>query len=102
MKMESSSLWNNSRKSILAHLACCLATRNFGWDHYLEETKFLIVIWVSPVTLFANIARVLVKKVIILTTDKALCIVCNEGGSIPNVSKFWISTSIIQILSSFC
>jgi len=54
----------------------------------LKKAEFLIVIWVSPVTLFANIVGALVKEIITLTIDKVLYVVCNEGGSIPNVSKF--------------
>jgi len=54
----------------------------------LKKAEFLIVIWVSPVTLFANIVGALVKEIITLTIDKVLYVVCNEGGSISNVSKF--------------
>jgi len=54
----------------------------------LKKAEFLIVIWISPVTLFANIVGALVKEIITLTIDKVLYVVCNEGGSIPNVSKF--------------
>ena len=54
----------------------------------LKKAEFLIVIWVSPVTLFANIVGALVKEIITLTIDKVLYVVYNEGGSISNVSKF--------------
>jgi len=52
----------------------------------LEEVEFLIVIWVSSVILFANVVRALIKEMIMLTTDKVLYVICNEEGSISNVS----------------
>jgi len=35
---------------------------------------------VSLITSFTNIIRALIKKMVMLITDKALCVVCNKGG----------------------
>ena len=53
---------------------------------WLEEAELFVMTRVSSITSFANIISVLVEEMVTLTTDKALCVVCNEGGRIPRVS----------------
>jgi len=53
---------------------------------WLEEAELLVMTRVSSITSFADIISVLVKEMVTLTTDKVLCIVCNEGGCTPKVS----------------
>ena len=53
---------------------------------WLEEAELFVMTRVSLITSFADIISALVKEMVISTTDKALCVVCNEGGRIPRVS----------------
>ena len=52
----------------------------------LEEAELLVMTRVSSIISFADIISTLVEEMVMLTTDKALCVVCNEGGCIPKVS----------------
>jgi len=46
---------------------------------WLEEAELFVMTRVSLIISFADIISALVKKMVMLTTDKALCVVCNEG-----------------------
>jgi len=46
----------------------------------LEEAELFVMTRVSLITSFADIISILVEEMVMLTTDKALCIVYNKGG----------------------
>ena len=53
---------------------------------WLEEAELFVMTRVFLITSFADIISALIEEMVTLTTDKALCVVCNEGGHIPRVS----------------
>ena len=66
-------------------LLFCHSESSLG-SSWLEEAELFVITRVSLVISFADIISALVEEMVTLTTDKALCIVCNEGGCIPRVS----------------
>ena len=55
-------------------------------ESWLEEAELFVMIRVSSIISFTDIISTLVEEMVTLTTDKALCVVCNERGCIPRVS----------------
>ena len=53
---------------------------------WLKETELFVVTRVSLITSFTDIISILVEEIVMLITDKALCVVCNERRCIPRVS----------------
>ena len=53
---------------------------------WLKEAEIFVMTRVSSITSFADVISALVEEMVTSTTDKALCVVCNEGGRIPRVS----------------
>ena len=53
---------------------------------WLEEAEFFVMTRVSLIASFVDIISALVEEMVTSTTDKALYVVCNEGGRIPRVS----------------
>ena len=53
---------------------------------WLEEAELFVMTRVFLITSFADIISALIEEMVTSTTDKALCVVCNEGGHIPRVS----------------
>ena len=49
-------------------------------ESWLEEAELFVMTRVSSITSFADIISVLVEEMVMSTTDKALCVVCNKGG----------------------
>jgi len=47
---------------------------------WLEEAELLVMTRVSLIISFADIISALAEEMVTSTTDKALCVVCNEGG----------------------
>ena len=52
----------------------------------MEEAELFVMTRVSLITSFVDIISTLVEEMVMLTIDKALCIVYNEGGCISKVS----------------
>ena len=53
---------------------------------WLEEAELSVMTRVSLITSFADIISTLVKEIVTLTIDKALCVICNEREHIPRIS----------------
>ena len=53
---------------------------------WLKEAELFIMTRVSLITSFTDIISALVEEMVMSTTDKALCVVCNEGRYISRVS----------------
>ena len=99
MFQKSSSGWSEtndkSRKWFISEQVWIIDSSSFGllFCHseswlgllWLEEAELFVITRVSSITSFADIISALVKEMVTSTTDKALCVVCNEGGRIPRV-----------------
>ena len=53
---------------------------------WLKKAELFVMTRVSSIISFADIISALVEEMVTSTTDKALCVVCNEEGHIPRVS----------------
>ena len=100
MFQESSSGWSEtsdeSGKWFVSEQVWIIDSGSFGlpfchsesWlgSSWLEEAELFVMTRVSSITSFADIISALVEEMVTSTTDKALCVVCNEGERIPRVS----------------
>jgi len=53
---------------------------------WLKEAELFVMTRVSLITSFADIISTLVEEIVMLITDKALCVVCNKRKCILRVS----------------
>ena len=95
MFQESSSGWsetnNESEKWFMSEQVWIIDSGSFGLsfchsESWLEEAELFVMTRVSLITSFTDIISALVEEMVTLTTDKALCVVCNERRCIPRVS----------------
>ena len=95
MFQESSSGWSEtndeSGKWFMSEQVWIIDSGSFGLsfchsESWLEEAELFVMIRVSSIISFTDIISTLVEEMVTLTTDKALCVVCNERGCIPRVS----------------
>ena len=100
MFQESLSGWSEtndeSGKWFMSEQVWIISSGSFGLSFYhseswlgsswLEEAELFIMTRVFLITSFADIISALIEEMVTSTTDKALCVVCNEEGHIPRIS----------------